>query len=245
MGYRKRCYQTYISSHFRHLHALSDRELEHILKIYRKRFSRFLPEDKKAHIIDVACGSGHFLYFLQQTGYKNAIGIDLSKEQVEQARKKGINNVKKADLFKYLPKFSNYFQMVIANDIIEHLKKEEIIQFLDLIYTALKPGGTVIISTLNEMSLFGASLLHSDFTHETGFTPTSLWQVMSICNFKDIEIFGEGPVAYDFKSMARLFIWRCVKMALRLYMTIEQGTGRGIWKRRNIFEPRIFAVGIK
>lgn len=245
MDYKKRCYQAYVTTHFQHFHALSDREFEHILKIYRKRFSRFLPADKAALIIDVACGSGHFLYFLKKTGYKNAIGIDLSREQVEQAQKKGIANVKKADLFKYLLKFPNHFQMIIANDIIEHLKKEEIIKFLDLIYLALKPGGKVIMTTLNSASLFGALLLFDDFTHETGFAPNSLSQVMRVCNFKNIEIIGEKPIIYDFRSMVRSYIWGFLKIIFKSYMLIACGTGRGLWKTSDIFEPRMFAVGSK
>ena len=224
---------------------MSDKEYTYLAKIYGKRYGRFLPENKEAHIIDVACGGGHFIYFLQKAGYKNTIGIDLSEEQIEQAQKMDIGNVETADLFEHLANYSDYFQLVVANDIIEHFTKEEIIQFLDMIYRSLKPGGNVIISTLNGSSLFGASLYHSDFTHETGFTPTSLRQVLSTCHFKDIEIFGEEPVIYDFKSTARFFVWRCVKMILKLYMTIEHGTGRGIWKTHHIFEPRMFAVASK
>jgi len=42
-----------------------------------------LPEDKKAKIIDLGCGNGGFVYWLQQIGYQNAEGIDISAEQIE------------------------------------------------------------------------------------------------------------------------------------------------------------------
>ena len=135
--------------------------------------------------------------------------------------------------------------MVIANDIIEHLKKDEVLEFLDLISKALKPSGRVLIATVNAQSLFGGRAVFVDFTHEQGFTPGSLSQVMRICNFKDVKVYGDGPVAYDWRSGLRTILWSLIKELLKLYSVIERGTGRRMWKHQNIYEPRIFAVGTK
>ena len=245
MDFRERCYEAFVSKHWRFSLSLSNREFEHLRKVYRKRFKKFLPEDKSVNIIDIACGAGHFLYFLQKENYTNTYGIDLSEEQLDVARKMGINNLKKVDLFEYLPKYHQSYDMIIANDIIEHLYKDEIMQFLELIYQALKPRGRVLIATANASSLFGASAVFVDFTHEQGFTPISLSQVLRICNFKDVEIYGERPIVYDFRSTIRAGLWWCIRKILNTYVIISYGTGRGMWKHYNIFEPRIFAVGKK
>jgi len=56
-------------------------------------------------------------------------------------------------------------------DIIEHFAKEKIGQLLGLSYTALRPGGLLLLRTINaDNPLFGRSFYH-DFTHETPFTP--------------------------------------------------------------------------
>ena len=47
----------------------------------------WLPEDKGAAILDVGCGRGEFLRFLQVEGYVNCEGIDLAEEQVEQSKR--------------------------------------------------------------------------------------------------------------------------------------------------------------
>ena len=135
--------------------------------------------------------------------------------------------------------------MIIANDIIEHLSKEEILKFLELIYNSLIPGGKVLISTLNTESLFGAATFYIDFTHETGFTPVSLYQIIRTYDFENVTIYGEKPIIYDFKSAIRSVLWWCMKKFLKLFLIIERGTGRGMWKRFYIFEPRIFAVAWK
>jgi hypothetical protein len=118
-------------------------------------------------------------------------------------------------------------------------------RFLDLIYGSLKPGGKVLIGTLNSSSLFGAAIVYIDFTHETGFTPSSLTQVLEVCGFEDIEIQGEGPVSHNIRSLIRVVLLKIIIWILKGYLVIESGTGRGLWKQNTIFEPKMFALAGK
>ena len=245
MDYRKRCYENYLTTHWNYSHTLSKKEYELFAKVSKKRFKNILPTDKRAKIIDVACGAGHFLYFIQNQGYTNTKGIDLSLEQLDAAQKVGVKNLQRVDLFEYLPKHEEKFDMVIANDIIEHLTKEETMTFLDLLYSSLLPGGKVLISTINGQAMFSPAIRYCDFTHEQGFTPGSLSQVMRVCGFKNVCVYGEYPVAHDFRSTVRGGLWWCIVKLLQFYNLIARGAGRGLWKRNNIFEPRIFAIGKK
>lgn len=76
--YRTRCYDVFVSKHWNYGHIFSEGMYNLFSKISKKRFKDILPDDKEAKIIDIACGAGHFLYFLQSQGYANASGIDLS-----------------------------------------------------------------------------------------------------------------------------------------------------------------------
>jgi len=245
MNYRERCYKYHVSGHWQFIHSLSRKEYDLYAKVSKKRFRNILPKNKTAKIIDIACGAGHFLYFLQKEGYLNTQGIDLSWEQLDVAKKMGVKNLKQANLFEYLSKYSQCFDMVIANDIIEHLKKDEVFQFLDLIYQSLKPSALFLVSTSNAQSLFGSASVFCDFTHEQGFTPESLYQVLRVFNFKDVKVFGERPIVHDFRSALRAGLWAGFNNMLKFYIAIERGTGRGLWKHHNILEPRIFALARK
>lgn len=245
MVYRERIYGSYVSTHWVYSHSLKKEEYKLYAKAAKKRYKDVLPQDKGASIIDIACGGGHFIYFLQQQGYSNVWGIDISQEQLDVAEKMGVNNLKKSDFVEYLSKCSVKFDMIIAIDIIEHLRKDEILSFLDTICDSLKPKGKVLIGTLNSQSLFSGRSLYCDFTHEQGFTPDSLSQVLRVCNFKNIQVYGEEPVVYDLRSFIRFILWWMVKSVLKLYLVIESGTGRGLWKRDYILEPRMFAFGEK
>jgi hypothetical protein len=135
--------------------------------------------------------------------------------------------------------------MIIANDIIEHLAKDEVLNFLDSIYNSLKREGHVLINTLNSQSLFSGKIRYCDFAHEQGFTTGSLSQVLRVGKFKNITVYGEEPVIYDVRSFMRAILWQIVKSILKAYLVIESGTGRGLWKRDNILESRMFAVAQK
>ena len=53
---------------------------------YREWYYDCLSKDKKARILDLGCGDGKFLFFLQGHGYTNIEGLELSSQQADGAR---------------------------------------------------------------------------------------------------------------------------------------------------------------
>ncbi|MCK5240865.1 class I SAM-dependent methyltransferase [bacterium] len=244
MNYRERCYRNFVSKHWKYIHVLSKEEYDFHSKLYAKTFLKHMPKDKNAVIMDVACGAGHFMYFLKKEGYQNVVGIDISSEQLELAKQMDVRSVKEEDLFTYLPQHSGQYDMILGNDIIEHLNKDEVLQLLDAMFTALKPGGKILISTENAASLFGASRVFIDFTHEQGFTPISLNQVLRVCGFDEVSVYGIGPI-HNLSSLIRVGLWKIIDRCLKFFLAIECGLGRGLKKRDIILEPRMFAIAKK
>ncbi|MCD6317775.1 class I SAM-dependent methyltransferase [Candidatus Aerophobetes bacterium] len=243
--YRKRFFKRYITNQVEYVEKISPKSFDIVARGFRKHISRFLPDGKSASILDIACGAGHLLHFLQNQGYYKAQGIDLGAEQLKIARKMGVKNIEQADLFEYLEKYKDYFDLIIAFQLIEHLKKDEAVKSLDLIYRALKPGGKVLVTTPNAVSLGGLWISFGDFTHELVFTPRSLSQLLRVCRFSNVEVYGQGPVTYDFRSGIRTILWKFLKTILRFCFMIERGTGRSIWEAKPIFEGSILGVGWK
>jgi hypothetical protein len=123
---------------------------------------------------------------------------------------------------------------VIGLDIVEHFKKDEALRFLDACYSSLKPGGRLILQTLNADSPFGASHLHGDFTHEVGFNPNSLCRLLSLVGFKPAASRETGPVplGYSFLSTCRWLLWNVLRGAIALWNLVEIGAvGDGIHTR--------------
>lgn len=96
----RKVYDTYMESQFRSFHELSKKEYENALKMYDTNYRKFLPSDKNIKILDIGCGTGQFLYYLKEKGYKNYYGIDISKQQVEFC-KKITKNVEQVGVFEF------------------------------------------------------------------------------------------------------------------------------------------------
>jgi SAM-dependent methyltransferase len=241
MNYRERCLRQFEVAWDIH-HTGSRQEYELPARHWARILPPFLPRDRAAAILDVGCGAGHFLYALQRLGYTNAVGIDQSEAMLNKARAMGITRVERADLFEFLPAHPDAFDRIVANDVIEHLHKEDVFRFLDAIRAALKPGGSVLIRTGNAGSFLAGRIRYIDFTHEVGFTETSLIAVLRLCGFEDVSVHGLGPVAFDLRSLVRVCLWRVLRFGLALCWTIQQGTGRGNRRQKPLFEPLMFAV---
>ncbi len=125
--YRKRFYEKYVQTLIRHTskHDLED-EYNFRKKIYELNYKSILPEDKNANILELGCGPGYFLKYLNELGYKNIQGVDISPEQLELAKKLGVSSyIVQADIFDYLKSTKQKFDMICAFHLLEHLFKNE------------------------------------------------------------------------------------------------------------------------
>jgi 2-polyprenyl-3-methyl-5-hydroxy-6-metoxy-1,4-benzoquinol methylase len=185
--------------HFAKMNSPSKEAFESIARHYLEWYGGFLPPDKNAKILDVGCGMGHFLYFLEAEGYKNYCGIDSSAEQVQFVRKNLTSRVIVADIFDYL-NASGSFEVIVANDVLEHIPKDRTLELLTLAHDSLERGGFLFIKTPNMSNPFSMRFRYIDFTHEVGFTEESLRQVLRASGFQEIQIKGGSYVVQSFKS---------------------------------------------
>lgn len=109
-------------------------------------FSRILKGKKFEKILDVGCGDGGLAKLMQDALGAEVYGTDISAKGVEIANKKGIR-AKVADLSKEIPFEDNYFDLIIANELIEHLVNPDL--FLRECNRVLKKDGAILIATPN------------------------------------------------------------------------------------------------
>lgn len=185
---RKSLFDDYFSSIFSHSNVFSEKEYRNSLSQFELNYEKFLPSLKKTKILDVGCGAGHFLYYLEKKGFTDFLGIDISPQQVSFCRENITQRVKEADAFDFLKEKENAFDAVVANDLLEHIPKEETIPFLKLVHTALRNKGIFLLRTPNMGNPFSVYSRYKDFTHEAGFTDRSLYQVLWTAGFRDIRI---------------------------------------------------------
>jgi len=99
-------------------------------------------------IVELGCGEGSILLTIARAfGAKEVYGVDINEEALKKARAKGIK-VAKVDLNKEpLPFPSEFFDIVLMQEVIEHLTNPD--NAIEETYRILKPKGYFLISTPN------------------------------------------------------------------------------------------------
>jgi 2-polyprenyl-3-methyl-5-hydroxy-6-metoxy-1,4-benzoquinol methylase len=96
-------------------------------------------------VLDAGTCSGYFARMLMERGNR-VRGLELNPESVEYARQQGVDVIQH-DLEEPFPFSNDFFDIVIAYEIIEHLFDTE--GFLKECSRVLKTGGKILISTPN------------------------------------------------------------------------------------------------
>ncbi len=234
-NYRKKIYSKYVSVNTLPLYG--EASLEKIKKqfpVWQKYFGRFLPENKNAKIIDIGCGNGSFVYWFQQLGYSNVEGIDISREQIEQGKRLGIRNIREGDFREILGNGKEKYDMIFMRDVIEHFRKEEIIEISEKLFGSLKEGGALIVQTPNAEGPFGSRFRYLDFTHEVSFTKNSARQLFLANGFKKVEVYPTPFLIHGVKSFIRAVLWKFIEFSLRFYMLVETGLADGVFTQNMI-----------
>jgi hypothetical protein len=99
---------------------------------------------------------------------------------------------------KHLSANPKEYDVIVAQELIEHFAYDELVSLLIVMRHALRPSGLVVLETLNCANIvYGTYLLYCDHTHRMGFTPRSLAEFLPAVG---IDVQGAYPV-----KMSRLW----------------------------------------
>lgn len=209
-------------------------------EFYKANYLPHLPANKDISILVVSCGPGYFVNVINQAGYPNVLGIDSSPEKVRYAQAKKLNCVVE-HAFDFLETSQEQFDMIFCEQELNHLTKDEMVEFLRLCWDRLRPGGTLVVHGLNGANpITGAEALAQNFDHYSTFTEYSLRQVLGYCGFTtthiiplNLYVFHNNPFNYVAMAAAGLlsFFFRA---SFKLY-----------GKFNRVFTKKIAAVCIK
>jgi 2-polyprenyl-3-methyl-5-hydroxy-6-metoxy-1,4-benzoquinol methylase len=182
-----------------------------------------LPSDRAGLVADVGCGQGTWLNWAASKDYRNLLGIDISRSELDLAQEvPGIKLVNE-DAITALKKHEGQFGLIHAKDLLEHFTKDEATEFLRACYDALKPDGELWIYTFNAQGWFAPATQHGDFTHELAFTPASLAQVLRATGFTVISVDGRLPTPQTLGGLGRRLLFRVLDRIGRCIIAARHG----------------------
>ncbi|NJE10432.1 class I SAM-dependent methyltransferase [Thermococcus sp. MAR1] len=177
-------------------------------------------QSKSGKALDLGCGTGNYTLELKKRGF-DVIGLDASEGMLGVARSKGLSCIK-GDAYS-LPFPDESFDLVLSVTMFEFLHEPE--KAVAEINRVLKPGGEVLIATMNGRSAWfffkrlKSLFVETAYRYARFYTPTELEGLLRNEGFVDVESAGViyFPSFWPFFTLAervdRKFHRRCKDIA--------------------------------
>jgi SAM-dependent methyltransferase len=142
--------------------------------------------------LDVGAGRGEFLRLLGAAGV-SAIGVDTNAANVAALQANGLEAVC-SDANSYLRSLSPCsLGGIAANSVVEHMTPEYLIDFIELAYSRLAPGGCVILETNNPENTHALGAFWLDMTHVRPYHAASLSLQLDLAGFTGVKTNYTSP----------------------------------------------------
>ncbi len=173
-------------------------------EIVKERQSQYLgyierayEQSKGSFLLDIGCGKGEFLELL--SGKVPAKGIDINDKNIFFCRDRRLD-AELADALQFLKSVSDETLIGITSfQVIEHLTLEYLVDLLRTSYQKIKPGGVIILETVNPNSLYSLRNFSLDLTHLKPIPPDTLKFLLGYSGFANPEVRFSSPVPVELK----------------------------------------------
>lgn len=192
-------------------------QAEFKFKQFEHNYRKYFPANRGGKVLDVGIGRGEMLTCMRNWGYDDYLGIDISPSTVKFCASLGLNCQQVEDSEKFLLNHTSQFDVVTLLDVLEHIKKDKIVSFLQALRASLRPGGVLIIQVPNSQAPDGQLHRYNDITHEVGYIEHSLAQVLEAASFRKFHFLGFEEFVFGtpierVRKLCRSIHWVAVRL---------------------------------
>jgi SAM-dependent methyltransferase len=138
-------------------------------------------------VLDLGSGRGELLALLRDAGIE-ARGVDADADMVAFARGEGLDVVQ-ADALGYLARVPDAsLGALTALQLAEHLPPGTLVSALALAFAKLRPGGLLVLETINPASPRALRNYFADLTHAQPLAPETLELLVRNAGFEDVRV---------------------------------------------------------
>lgn len=181
-------FENYLSTHFGYNTDLSNAKLVREYRSFEKNLGTYISHDSRK-ILEIGFGTGYFIKYLLEKQCDNFDAIEISKDAHQFVYNNISSNVTLVeDTSIFLKSHIGAYDNIFMFDVLEHIPKIDIVDFLKDISRSLQDQGRLFIRVPNAGNPLNSQILYDDFTHEVNFTGASLKQVCSLAGFNKIVV---------------------------------------------------------
>jgi 2-polyprenyl-3-methyl-5-hydroxy-6-metoxy-1,4-benzoquinol methylase len=214
----KQIFDNYIGNSYEGEVTQSEFKIEQFGKNYKKYF----PANQTGmKVLDIGIGRGEMLSCFKKWGFTNYLGIDITMSTISLCKNLGLTCEYTEDTIAWLNNHKNSFDRITLFDVVEHIKKDEVLEFLAAVRGALKEGGITIMQTPNMQSNNPNLHRWGDITHEFELTESSFRQIINEAGYSHASFYGfewitGNTMRNKVLKMVRAVIWKLTRFGRRL-----------------------------
>jgi 2-polyprenyl-3-methyl-5-hydroxy-6-metoxy-1,4-benzoquinol methylase len=222
------------AAHYARFHPDTPEHDAHLRVLLARWLGPHLPVAKEAAILDVGCGRGYAVAWLQELGYAATTGIDTDLGQVEFGRARGWPVQHVVDTIAFLRARPSQHAVVLLMDVLEHVPRSIQIEFLEAVRATLIPGGKLLCTVPNAAAGIASYWHRNDYTHTSTFTDVSLHYALvasgwSVDAIEEVEFFVRPRFLFWLPTRRALQWWllRLERLRARFAYWAELGFEHG------------------
>ncbi len=162
---------------------------------------------KPMTVLDHGCGDGKYFSFLSDRyGADNIFGCDISSLRIKRCREIGWERALLIDENRPLPYPDSSFDLVISDQVIEHILSHKSAACISELHRVLRTGGKLVVMTpnypikrfydiINAVVYRNLRMLRDDPTHVTFYDAGQLKDLLEKC-FGHIEVIPTGGILF-------------------------------------------------
>lgn len=168
-----------------------------------RRIAEALDPGKGSLVLDIGCGTGMLMKWLEENRQVNAVGVDLAVNSLLIGKKEGLKKMLCGNS-EALPLRDSCFSYLVCKGSVHHFPKPDLA--FNEMYRILKPGGRIVF--FEPMSSLLANFFRKiipgtgkyespvDLSHKEEFTSQRLQHFLQEAGFVDIQISFHDALAY-------------------------------------------------
>ncbi len=162
---------------------------------YDREFSELTNASPSMSVLEIGCGTGLFLRYLEACEYQEIVGIDMDENLAD-----ALGDLKRSEV--YLDDVTSVLKNKLANrkfdrivllDVAEHLQLDVLVSLMKRLGDHINNDGRLLLRVPNIESPWGLKIFYGSFDHVTPLSPGRMYELGVMTNWSCEGVFPQEP----------------------------------------------------
>lgn len=165
------------------------------LRQFDQEFTRLTGALPSMSVLEIGCGAGLFLRYLEARGYRNIVGVDRDIQLLEALGDLQHSEIHFGDITALLKNelAGRRFDRIVILDVAEHLQLDVLVELMAAIKNHVNKGGCMMMRVPNVESPWGLKMHFGSFDHVTPLSPGRMAELAVMSGWNCTGIYPQPP----------------------------------------------------